>query len=127
MNTRPFIIWLSLAISLISLYGIYQWEANVGEILEWVDKITIVLPGVILLLFFLSWATKTEEHRAWKVVGGIATGSVVTIVLWIKYIKQFGEYLESIKGIVENVLYSLVILAVITLAIMTHRKQTKTS
>jgi hypothetical protein len=123
MNTRTAAVLILSLIALLGLLGLYGMANKIDPIIEWVDRITILLPGVILLLGFIAWAVKTEKHRAWKIIGGIAVSATASVILWNKYIKELGEALSSAKEKIENWLYIAIVLAIITLAVMAYRKK----
>jgi hypothetical protein len=124
-NPRRIIIWVLLIIALLSLLTLYGIQHKIDPILLWIDRIIIIIPGLVILLLFFFWAAKTGKHRIWKAVTGIALSIGVSAFTYRKYLDQVRGYIDKMEEKLTFTLYILVATALIIISILTIRKKVK--
>ena len=124
-NPRRITVWALLIIALLSLLTLYGIQHKVDPILLWIDRIIIIIPGLVILLLFFFWAAKTGKHRIWKAVIGIALSIGVSAFTYRKYLDQVRGYIDKMEEKLTFTLYILVATALLIISILTIRKKVK--
>ena len=124
-NPRRITVWALLIIALLSLLTLYGIQHKVDPILLWIDRIIIIIPGLVILLLFFFWAAKTGKHRIWKALTGIALSIGVSAFTYRKYLDQVRGYIDKMEEKLTLTLYILVATALLIISILTIRKKVK--